>query len=153
MQIGKRHRFLLRDAVESVLALFEGERAKNHSIDAHFVGAMYMQAVMAYLFASPNATSTTALCSLVRRVAQAIFFGWFRPPPASCICHPELTDCRPDAECIHHVSRNVTHESAGHLSLVCSLRRLIQEAVWASSKKRCHPRRERRCALVCTKAT
>ena len=97
VQIGERHRFLLRDAVESVLAPFEGERAKSHSIDGHFVGAMYMQAVTAYLSASSNATSTTALCSLVRRVGQASCFGCFgcfcsfRPSPAGfcrvrCVC-------------------------------------------------------------------
>ena len=41
VQIGERHRFPLQDADESVLALFEGERAKSYSIDGHFVGDVH----------------------------------------------------------------------------------------------------------------
>jgi len=67
---------LLQDAVETILAPFEGDKVIQ-SLDGHFVGSLYMQALTPWLCAARNATSTRTLKDTVRRVGHAVV-NWYQ---------------------------------------------------------------------------
>ena len=71
-----RHSQRLKDAIEAVLAPFE--RRNPVEVDGHFVGALYMQVVTAFLAASRNATSNVTLRALTQRVGKAIVHWYSR---------------------------------------------------------------------------
>jgi len=62
--------------VETILAPFEGDKVIQ-SLDGHFVGSLYMQALTPWLCAARNATSTRTLKDTVRRVGHAVV-NWYQ---------------------------------------------------------------------------
>lgn len=60
----------LAQAVEAILKPFESKSPV--SLDAHFYGALYTQALVPWLCAWRSGMSTTALCELAQRVGRAV---------------------------------------------------------------------------------
>jgi hypothetical protein len=70
LKVDTTHQKRLAKAVEAIIAPFE---AKNPvSLDAHFYGALYTQALVPWLCAWRSGSSTASLCEVVRRVGKAV---------------------------------------------------------------------------------
>jgi len=67
-----RHAKRLASAVDAIFAPFEREGADSPALDGHYIGALYMQAVVPWLCAWRGGGKTDVLASCVRRAGHAV---------------------------------------------------------------------------------